>query len=175
MSESSRFTVAVHSLCWLELARRRGVESLTSEAVAASLLANPALLRRTLGELRRAGIVQAERGPGGGWRLLVAADDLTLDRVRDAVDDRARFGLHAHAPNQECPVGFGIASPLSELFGEVDDAVSRVLTRRTVAEVLDAALAESAAAGVSETRSGNRLRPWRSSTRRPRSPRPSAS
>jgi Rrf2 family protein len=149
MSESSRFTVAVHALCWLELARRRGAASLTSEAVAASLLANPALLRRTLGELRRAGMLEAERGRAGGWSLAAAAEDITLERIRDAVDARPRFGLHAHEPNQSCPVGFGVTPVLSELFRDVDDAVSRVLDRRTVADVLDAALAESAAAGVS--------------------------
>ena len=123
--------------------------SLTSEGVAASLLVNPALLRRTLGELRRAGILRAERGRGGGWSLAGAAEDITLDRVQDAVDSGRRFGLHAHEPNQECPVGFGIAPVLSLLFGNVDDAVSRVLSRRTVADVLDAALAESSSVGIS--------------------------
>jgi DNA-binding IscR family transcriptional regulator len=125
------------------------VPSLTSEGVAASLLANPALLRRTLGDLRRAGILRAERGRGGGWSLGAAAEDITLDRVRDAVDTGRHFGLHAHEPSQECPVGFGIAPVLSLLFGDVDDAVSQVLSRRTVAEVLDAALAESSSVGIS--------------------------
>ena len=122
--------------------------SLTSEGVAASLLANPALLRRTLGDLRRAGILRAERGRRGGWTLAVSAEDLTLDRVQDAVDTGRRFGLHAHEPSQECPVGFGIAPVLSLLFGDVDDAVSLVLSRRTIADVLDAALAESASVGI---------------------------
>ncbi len=122
---------------------------MTSEAVAASLLANPALLRRTLGELRRAGILRAERGRSGGWSLAAAAEDVTLDRVQGAVDTHRRFGLHAHEPNQECPVGFGITPVLSQLFGDVDDAVTRVLSERTVADVLDGALAESSSAGIS--------------------------
>jgi DNA-binding IscR family transcriptional regulator len=146
VSANSRLTTAIHALCWLELAARRGEESLTSERVAASLASNPALVRRSLGPLRDAGLVRAGRGPGAGWSLARPAKRIRLDEVfdalPDALDDNATFALHPHEPNQDCPVGFGIRPVLSDVYADADAAVRRSLRRRTVADVLDQLLAE---------------------------------
>ena len=147
MSANSRLTTAIHALCWLELAARRGEQSLTSERVAASLASNPALVRRSLGPLRDAGLVRARRGPGAGWSLARPAKRIRLDEVYDALhddpcDNATAFALHPHEPNQDCPVGFGIRPVLSDVYAEADAAVRRSLRRRTVADVLDQLLAE---------------------------------
>ncbi len=114
MSANSRLTTAIHALCWLELAARRGYPSLTSERVAASLASNPALVRKALGPLREAGLVASGRGPGAGWSLAKPAAEIRLDEVYDALGDDTAFALHPHEPNQECPVGFGIRPVLSD-------------------------------------------------------------
>ena len=137
MSANSRLTTAIHALCWLELAARRGYPSLTSERVAASLASNPALVRKALGPLREAGLVASGRGPGAGWSLARPAAQIRLDEVYDALGDDTAFALHPHEPNQECPVGFGIRPVLGEVYADADAAVRRSLARRTVADVLD--------------------------------------
>ena len=137
MSANSRLTTAIHALCWLELAARRGYPSLTSERVAASLASNPALVRKALGPLREAGLVASGRGPGAGWSLARPAAAIRLDEVYDALGDDTAFALHPHEPNQECPVGFGIRPVLEEVYADVESAVRRSLARRTVADVLD--------------------------------------
>ena len=137
MSANSRLTTAIHALCWLELAARRGYPSLTSERVAASLASNPALVRKALGPLREAGLVASGRGPGAGWSLARSAAQIRLDEVYDALGDDTAFALHPHEPNQECPVGFGIRPVLGEVYADADAAVRRSLARRTVADVLD--------------------------------------
>lgn len=142
MSANSRFTTAVHALCWLELAARRGDTSLTSERVAASLASNPALVRKALGPLRDAGLVTVGRGPGAGWSLARAAYRIRLDEVYAALAEEPAFALHAHEPNQECPVGFGIRPVLAEVYADTEAAVRRTLRRRSVADVLDQLLAE---------------------------------
>ena len=142
MSANSRLTTAIHALCWLELAARRGYPSLTSERVAASLASNPALVRKALGPLREAGLVASGRGPGAGWSLARPAREIRLDQVYGAVGDDTAFALHPHEPNQECPVGFGIRPVLSDVYADADAAVRRTLGRRTVADVLDELLAE---------------------------------
>ena len=142
MSANSRLTTAVHALCWLELAARRGYPSLTSERVAASLASNPALVRKALGPLRDAGLVTSGRGPGAGWSLARPAARIRLDQVYDALGEEAPYALHAHEPNQDCPVGFGIRPVLADVYADADAAVRRSLRRRTVADVLDTLLAE---------------------------------
>ncbi len=142
MSANSRLTTAIHALCWLELAARRGDASLTSERVAASLASNPALVRKALGPLRDAGLVTSGRGPGAGWSLARPAGKIRLDEVYDALGDDTTFGLHPHEPNQDCPVGFGIRPVLADTYAAADAAVRRTLGRQTVADVLDTLLAE---------------------------------
>jgi DNA-binding IscR family transcriptional regulator len=59
----------VHVLAWLTLARRQRYEVLTSGQVAASVNTNAVVIRRCLGDLRRAGLVSAIPGAGAGWSL----------------------------------------------------------------------------------------------------------
>jgi DNA-binding IscR family transcriptional regulator len=138
VSANSRLTTAIHALCWLELAARRGYASLTSERVAASLASNPALVRKALGPLRDAGLVASGRGPGAGWSLARLADSIRLDEVYAALgSSEGPFALHPHEPNQECPVGFGIRPVLDDVYADAHSALRRSLARRTVADVLD--------------------------------------
>jgi len=142
MAANSRLTTAIHALCWLELAARRGYPSLTSERIATSLASNPALVRKALGPLRDAGLVTTGRGPGTGWSLARPAARVRLDQVYDALGDGAPYALHPHEPNQECPVGFGIRPVLDEVYADAEAAVRRSLRRRTVSDVLDTLLAD---------------------------------
>jgi Rrf2 family protein len=142
VAANSRLTTAIHALCWLELAARRGYPSLTSEDVAASLASNPALVRKALGPLRDAGLVTTGRGPGAGWSLARPARKIRLAQVYDALRDEPPYALHAHEPNQECPVGFGIRPVLAEVYADAEAAVRRSLARRSVADVLDEVLSD---------------------------------
>ena len=144
MSANSKLTTAVHALCWLELSRRRGIEVLSSERVAASLDSHPVLVRRCLGELKAAGLVTSSRGPGAGWSLARPAETITMLDVHLALADRDLFALHAHEPNQDCPVGFGIRPVLTEVYRDVERVVDERLSTETVADVLDRTLAVAA-------------------------------
>lgn len=141
MAANSRLTIATHALAWLALAQRRGQLVLTSEQVAASVNTNPVVIRRSLGELRRAGLVAVRHGAGAGWSLARAAEDITLLEVRDAVDAQPPFGLHHAEPNPECPVGHGIRPALTGVYDRVERAMRRELAETTIADVLRDSLA----------------------------------
>ncbi|MET8967443.1 Rrf2 family transcriptional regulator [Streptomyces hydrogenans] len=136
MAANSRLTIATHALAWLALAHRRGQEVLTSEQVAASVRSNAVVIRRSLGDLRRAGLVEVRHGAGAGWRLARAPEEITLLQVHDAVDARGPFALHHTEPNLECPVGRGIRPALSGVYGRVEEAMRRELAGATIADVL---------------------------------------
>src|ERR1051326_420974 len=117
MAANSRLTIAVHALAWLALAQQRGHDVLTSDQVAASVNTNPVIIRRSLGDLRRAGLVQVRHGAGAGWSLGRAPEGISLLEVYDAVGHEQPFGLHHAEPNLECPVGRGIRPALDQVYG----------------------------------------------------------
>lgn len=143
MAANSRLTIAMHAMCWLELAAREGRSPLTSDQVAASLASHPVLVRRVLGRLRDAGLVRVSgRGPTAAWSLVPPADEVTAFDAHRALGGETTFALHPHEPNQACPVGFGIRPVLAALYADVDAAVAAELSRHTVSGVLDRTLAE---------------------------------
>jgi len=136
MAANSRLTIAIHALTWLALARRRGHEVLTSDQVAASVNTNPVILRRSLGDLRRAGLVEVRHGAGSGWRLAREPAAITLLDVYDAVGPEPLFALHHTEPNLECPVGRGIRPALGHVYGVIEQAVRSELAGTSIADVL---------------------------------------
>jgi DNA-binding IscR family transcriptional regulator len=141
MSANSRLTIAVHALAWLALARRRGHDLLTSEQVAASINTNPVIVRRSLGDLRRAELVAVRRGARAGWSLALPPEEIALLAVYEAVESAPLFALHHTEPNQACPVGRGIRPALGQVYDGVEQVVRRQLAGTTVADVLDQTMA----------------------------------
>jgi Rrf2 family protein len=136
MAANSRLTIAVHALGWIALAQQQGRAQLTSDQVAASVNTNAVIIRRSLGDLRRAGLVKVRHGAGQGWALARHPEDITLSDVYDAVELRPLFGMHHTEPNLECPVGKGIRPTLSVIYEGVEQALRRELDRTSIADVL---------------------------------------
>ncbi|WP_030913213.1 Rrf2 family transcriptional regulator [Streptosporangium amethystogenes] len=136
MAANSRLTIAVHALTWIALAQRRGQEWLTSEQVAASVNTNAVIIRRSLGDLRRAGLVEVRHGAGAGWSMARAPEDITLLQVYDAVEREPLFAMHHTEPNLECPIGRGIRPVLGTVYERADQGLRRELGRTSIADVL---------------------------------------
>jgi len=141
VSANSRLTVGVHALTWLALAHRRGRERLTSDEVAASINTNPVVVRRSLGDLRRAGLVTVSHGAGAGWALARSPGSITLLEVYEAVSRDLVFALHSREPNLECPVGRGIRPVLASVYSRAVDAMRHELSSTSIADVLEATIA----------------------------------
>ena len=136
MAANSRLTIAVHALAWLALAQRRGRNSLTSDQVAASVNTNPVIIRRSLGDLRMAGLVSVRHGTGAGWSLARRPEDITLLDVYDAVEPKPLFAMHHTEPNLECPVGRGIRPALHRVYSAAAQALRGELGGTSIADVL---------------------------------------
>jgi Rrf2 family protein len=140
VAANSRLTIAIHALTWLALAARRGVDRLTSDEVAASVNTNPVILRRSLGDLNRAGLVRVRRGAGAGWSLARPPEEITLLDVHEAVSPDPMFALHHSEPNLACPVGRGIRPALHRVYGTVEAELRRALARTSIADMLEETL-----------------------------------
>ena len=145
MSANSRLTVATHILAWMALVARDNPDLVTSERIAKSVNTNPVVIRRTLGLLSKAGLVESYRGAHAGWRLAKGPSDISLLDVYAALDEGARFALHPSKPSQACPIGRGIGPVLSRVYESIDDSVREKLAATTIEEMLADTLASQRA------------------------------
>lgn len=128
---SSKLSVGTHILTIFAL---KPGEALTSESVAASVNTHPVVIRRLLGALRDAGIVESKTGVGGGWSLLRDPERINLLDILRAVEPQDElFALHRSEPNPECPCGQHIQSVLTEVYERVQDSMTRQLAGTTIA------------------------------------------
>lgn len=138
MRANTRFTVAIHTLTVLSQGQP---EPVTSEYIAGSVNTNPVVIRRVLGGLRRARLVESQGGNGGGWRLAKDPAAITLADIYRAVDGEPLFPLHHRDPNPNCPVGKHIQRALIERFAAANAAMEAELARTSLADVTSDVLA----------------------------------
>ncbi|MEO3873328.1 Rrf2 family transcriptional regulator [Nonomuraea sp. B12E4] len=137
MSSNSRFTVAIHALAWMALVQpKRDGGVMTSDEIAGSVNTNPVVIRRILGQLREAGLVEARRGQGAGWLLTREPAAINLAAVYGAVEGDPLFDLHPAPPNQACPVGRGIQPVLRRRYSRAEAALRADLAGTSIADVL---------------------------------------
>jgi DNA-binding IscR family transcriptional regulator len=134
-------TLAVHVLTWIAFDRRGTDDEVgTSQRIATSVNTNPVVIRRCLGDLREAGLVESSRSRG--WALSRDASEITLHDVYRAVGGDV-FAMHASPPDHECHVGSGIQPVLIRAYAQATSALCDSLAGTTVADVLRDTLAEA--------------------------------
>ena len=145
MQISSRFTIAIHILICVELYGKD--EPATSERLAGSIGAHPVVIRRILGQLRRAGLITVARGREGGAHIARPLAGITLADVFRAVEsigDDTLFSFHEN-PNPACPVGRSIHNILDGHLAAIQRAMEREMQQTTLADVIQEARAEVSA------------------------------
>jgi DNA-binding IscR family transcriptional regulator len=134
MSISSRFAVGVHILSLIEF-NKDGVSS--SEYLAESVNTNPALIRKIIGMLKKAGLVVVHPGIPG-TKLARNLSDITLLDVYKAVNvvqDNELFNVH-ESPNPKCPVGRNIQNTIIPILSAAQLAMEKVLGNVTIEYVV---------------------------------------
>lgn len=129
---STRFSIAVHILSLVSL----GAPGCTSEYIAGSVNTNPVVVRRIMGLLKKAGLVDVRPGVGGA-AMRRSPDEITLLDVYHAVESGgggALFDFHDE-PNPACPVGRGIEAALREEMEAAQRAMEARLAQTTVRDV----------------------------------------
>lgn len=129
---SSRVAVAVHVLAYLAWRRE---EPVTSERIASSVNTNPVVVRRIVGALRNAGLVNVQPGVGGGAQLAREPDRISMLDVYRAVEEKDElFAVHAD-PCRNCDIGNNIREVLQGVFCHAHQAMQAVLADVTIADV----------------------------------------
>lgn len=134
MQISSRFTIAIHILSCIDMFEKD--RKVTSDFLADSVEVNPVIIRKILGQLKSAGLINVQRGSGGA-AIAKPLDEITLLDIYKAVECVENGELfHFHEkPNIECPVGRNIHNVLDERLKQIQDAMERKMASITLADV----------------------------------------
>mgnify|MGYP002623581242 CR=1 FL=1 len=101
------------------------------EQIAESTHVPGSYLSKVMQGLRKQGLVQSQRGSGGGFLLAISAEDLTVFDVVQAVDPIKRI--------DHCPLGIQDHLNLCPLHRRLDHAIGlleQALKESTIAELL---------------------------------------
>jgi DNA-binding IscR family transcriptional regulator len=102
----------------LHMARHDG--SFTSEQIAGMLGTNGAVVRRSLAGLRNAGLVKAERGHHGGWRIGRQLSEITLLDVHRSIGSERLFTIGSDNDNPQCAVEAVVNDALAETLADAE-------------------------------------------------------
>ena len=135
MQFSVRLPVATHILLCIE--RFQGEYKTTSTFLADSVNIHPVIIRKTLGQLRAAGLVKVAPGVGGA-KLTKSPKDITLLDVFRAVEEDEDLFHFQENPNPKCPVGRNIHRVLGSRLDMIKKHMTEDLAKITLAELLAA-------------------------------------
>ena len=136
---SGQFAVAAHVLSLLAISPND--EGFTSDFLAGSVNTHPAFVRRVVGKLVIAGIVETSHGRGGGYRLARRAHKIRLSDVYEAVEPEGPLSPSHAEPNQACPIGSGIREAFAVLMTRANEAMQLGLASETVSDLAERAQA----------------------------------
>ncbi|MEK3884364.1 Rrf2 family transcriptional regulator [Paenibacillus sp. PL2-23] len=130
---STRFSIAVHTLCLIAVSP----QDCTGDFIAGSVNTNPVVIRRIMGMLKKAGLVDVRAGVGGA-SLRKDPHRITLLDIYRAVnvaEENQLFRIH-EAPNIQCSIGRSIEQVLQAEVSEAQAAMERRLEQTTLAELI---------------------------------------
>lgn len=130
---STRFSIAVHILSLVALCPNE----CTGDFIAGSVNTNPVIIRRIMGMLKKAGLVDVRPGVGGA-SLLKSPELITLldvYRAVNVIEENQLFRVH-EGPNIQCLVGRNIESVLQSELKEAQDAMEIRLAQTTLSHLI---------------------------------------
>ncbi len=131
MKYSHKLSDAVHILAFVEIFPTTA----SSAEIAASIEANPSLVRRLMALLSKAALLSTHPGVGGA-KLAKPADQITLLDVYRAIDDNQQL-LHVDPKtNLACPVGANIQATLDGVYAQVQQAAEAEMATITLATII---------------------------------------
>ena len=134
MQISSRFTLAVHIFACIDVFKDD--YKVTSDFLAGSTNVNPVIVRKILGQLKAAGLVDVARGSGGASipKPLNEISFLDIYNAVECVENGELFHFHEN-PNTDCPVGRNIHAVLDDKLMRVQKAMETELSSITLEDI----------------------------------------
>lgn len=131
MKRDSRLSSVLHAL--LHMAEQDA--PMTSEQLSRCLGTNPVVVRRTMGFLRRAGIVASEKGQAGGWRISSDLSSITLRDLHTALEEPEIFAIGHRHEAPECLVEQAVNAALDAAIADAETLLLRRMGEVSLADL----------------------------------------
>jgi Rrf2 family iron-sulfur cluster assembly transcriptional regulator len=143
LSTKGRYAV----MAMTDLAGRQGaddsVRAVSLADIAARQQISLSYLEQLFARLRRKGLVKSVRGPGGGYRLAMSADETTVADIVLAVDEPLRATRCGKPAGRGCMVG-GERCMTHDLWEEMGRQLHNYLASVSLADVISGRLGAAA-------------------------------
>ncbi|WP_261807149.1 Rrf2 family transcriptional regulator [Lapidilactobacillus luobeiensis] len=140
MKFSHKLSDAVHILAFVYV---YADGDLSSNAIAASIEANPSMVRRMMSTLVKAGLLNSQPGKVA-LHLAKAPEDISLLDVYLAIEDNRNL-LHVdEKTNPLCIVGGNIQGTLNGIYAQVQNAAEAKMAQVSLREIIDDILTRQA-------------------------------
>ncbi|UDM79550.1 Rrf2 family transcriptional regulator [Vagococcus fluvialis] len=128
---STKLSVAVHILSLLDI---EADNHLTSTQIAGSVNTNPVVIRRIMGQLKKANLIESYVGKKSN-KLSKLPSEITLLDVYLAVhEDELPFGIHQNT-EINCVVGSQIQNVLETTYQKIQSEMMDSLKKVTLADI----------------------------------------
>lgn len=135
MNINTKCSLALHTL--LSIALFSDQAKITSDLIANSTGSNPVIIRNIFRGLKKADIIEVNRGIGGAT-LKMSPSEITILKVYNAINEKPLKNLVAIHPNSspDCPIGCKIDQILEEPYSEISKAVEITMSNYTLADLM---------------------------------------
>ena len=132
MSASTKLSTSVKALCFLATADKPK----NSNEIAASVGINASKLRKLLSMLGKSGIVKSDSGMLGGFSLAKKPDEIHLQEIYCAIEDRKAFYLNVNDDEAN-----GSSEKINyfflDLFSDIQVEIENKMTDITLESIID--------------------------------------
>lgn len=129
---TAEFAVAVHALVYL-LHRN---ECISSSVLAENICTNPARVRKVMGRLQKAGLVESVRGRSSGYRIAHDGAKITLAAVMTALDESPLImNWRSGDMDNACMISSNMGPVMNDLYEQMDKKCMEVLNEKTIGSI----------------------------------------
>lgn len=132
MKYSYKLSDAIHLLSYLDIDKDG---DLSSKAIANSIESNPSIIRQLMSDLRKAGIIETQKGKAAP-ALKKDPKDISLYDIYQAINmDHTLLHIDPKT-NPKCIVGGNIQQSLNHFYDEIEDFAYTRMKQITLADVI---------------------------------------
>jgi len=106
----------------------------TSADIAEHAGTNPVVVRRVLGRLKDAGLLDSEKGHAGGWRLARSPQNITLADVYLALDE-SLVASNEETDASACSLEYALHQRVADVLQDVEQSLVRKLGETSILDV----------------------------------------